>query len=121
MKRLLIIPALLVSALTIGLNANACDMHGGAFGNPYGQQSSPWQSYNPRASMMDPAMMEAEIDAQEAELRQREAQKQARRPSFSTAADTASRRAKANIASKDEDKKVQPAKKQEARLLSSDG
>lgn len=120
MKKLLIIPALIASGLTISVSAQACDMHG-VFGNPYGQQSSPWQSYNPRASIMDPAMMEAEMEAQEAERRQREAEKQARRPSFSAAADNASRRAKANIAAKDEiSKKAEPAKKQDARLLTSD-
>lgn len=109
MYKLLTVPALIISALVIGTNANACDLHG-AFGNPYGQQSSPWQSYNPRASMMDPAMMEAEMESQEAERRQREAMQRARRPSFSSVADTASRRAKANIAAKDEDKKAKPTK-----------
>ena len=70
-------------------------MHGAGYGSPFGMQ---WKSYNPSVSMTDPALEMATPPPAAA-----------KKPSFSTAADRASKKA---LAKRDaETKSDKPSKK----------
>lgn len=83
------VPALLCAVSAT--SASACEFHSG--GGWFGVRSSAWQNFDPRATYQDPAFMdETEKAADITPITKRPA-----RPSFSNAADRASRAAKARL------------------------
>ena len=90
----IVLPALALAGLSAP--AVACDFHGGGGGGFFGGD---WQSYNPRVSMTDPALLGGldggEVDGLETTL---PALKAPKRPTFSTVASRASQSALARRA-----------------------
>lgn len=103
MKNVIFASSILLVSLFVGTSAQACDMHGAGYG--YGMNSANWKSYNPQITTYDPALTEQDLLTQiDTDFVPQEKVK----PSFSSAAQTASMKAKAKVslASK---KSAQPA------------
>jgi len=80
----------------LALPAYACGFHGGAYGNVN------WQTYNPRVSIEDPALLDQNTD-QASLITPLPAEKA--RPVFSNVANRAALIAKARVAKKAKDRK----------------
>ncbi|WP_154813632.1 hypothetical protein [Hellea balneolensis] len=96
MKKSILASSILLASLALSGAANACDMHGGGFG--FGMRNAPWQTYTPKVSTTDPALMQ---DDKLSKLATDKVPLIKPRPSFSNAANLAAMKAKAKLASKD--------------------
>jgi len=107
MKNVLLGTAFILTSLSFGSIAYACDMHGGG-GFGFGMKNANWQSYSPRASTIDPAF--ADVDGMTPMGADIVPQEKAK-PSFANAAGLAAMKAKSRMAKKNQDKPSEGSKK----------
>ena len=112
MKNVVLGSVLMLSTLSLGGVASACDMHGGGFG-AFGMGNANWQTYNPKASTFDPAYQDnvlvSPMDGKVLSLEKA-------KPSFSNAANMAALKAKARMAKKSQEKPADKAVVKKASL-----
>jgi len=99
MKNIVLSSAFILSSLSLGEVAYACDMHGGGFG-AFGMGNANWQTFNPKASTFDPAYRDNVVISP---MDGKELSQEKSKPSFSNAANIAALRAKARLAKKTQD------------------
>lgn len=114
MKMRITTTALTSLALSLlAVPAMACEFHGGT--GWFQAPASQWQNFNPRASFEDPAF--ADDNAEEDDFTPFPAR--AKKPSFSNAADRASKAAKARLAMTNDRKKAKskPVEEKKPELI----
>ena len=99
MMKSLVIGTFITVTSAVALPAYACDLHAGG-GFSFGSPNANWQSYNPRSSTIDPALIGTDYD--DASLIT-PVPPQKPRPSFSNAANRAALLAKTRLAKKTKD------------------
>jgi len=105
MKNIVLGSVVVLSSLSLGGVAYACDMHGGGFG--FGMKNANWSTYNPRASKFDPS-----YEYEDRKLVSPILEKS--KPSFSNVANIAALKAKARLAKKSQDT---PADKSDEKAI----
>lgn len=105
MRRILTSTTTILAVLSLSQLASACDMHGAGYGG-HGLNNAPWETYNPKASKIDPAF--ADIVDLLSPMPDRAAPPPKAKPSFSNVANLAAARARANLVKKEDIEKADP-------------
>ena len=113
MKKVILTSISLVTCLSLGSVANACDMHGGGFMNFNAMHSATWSPYSPEVSTTDPAFANQSYADDEFKddimARALNADRQYRtkaKPSFSNAAHSAAMTAQMRFAKRAENREA---------------